>query len=100
MASAPCCALSRASDLVDRSSSFSTMVNWAVCWRNWVPSVGLIGFWYLSWATSSLRHVSFDWVAFWLACTWLVAAEDDASGLTAVVIGYTLTSTAASSLAP
>src|SRR5918998_4051767 len=42
------------------SPSFSTWVNWAVWARNWVESAGLLGSWYLSWATSSLRNVSWS----------------------------------------
>src|SRR3954469_10062896 len=37
----------------------STIVNWAVWAMNCVPSAGLMGFWYLSWATSSFRKASF-----------------------------------------
>src|SRR6185369_12179341 len=48
------CDLSRSA----MSPSRSTWVNWAVCARNWVESAGLLGSWYLSWATSSLRKVS------------------------------------------
>src|SRR4051812_18443236 len=43
---------------VDSASSFWTTLNCAVSDRNWVASAGLVGSWYLSWATSSLRKVS------------------------------------------
>src|SRR3954454_1515843 len=53
-----CWAASRSVVLVRMSCRFSTWVKVAVRCRNWVLSVGLMGFWYLSWATSSLRKVS------------------------------------------
>src|SRR5688572_22245163 len=40
------------------ATSFSTIVNWAVCDTNSVPSAGFIGSWYFIWATSSLRNAS------------------------------------------
>ena len=44
--------------LVGELLSFSTIWNWAVWPISAVPSVGLLGSWYFSWATSSLRNVS------------------------------------------
>ena len=43
---------------VDRASSFSTTVNCAVCDMNCVASVGFVGSWYFSCATSSCRKAS------------------------------------------
>src|SRR3954447_26127834 len=43
---------------IDSASSFWTTLNCAVSDRNCVASAGLVGSWYLSWATSSLRKVS------------------------------------------
>src|SRR3954453_18876731 len=40
------------------SPTFSTWVNCAVWARNCVESAGLLGSWYLSWATSNFRNVS------------------------------------------
>src|SRR3954467_10390189 len=42
--------------------SFSTVVNCAVCERNCGGSVGLLGSWYLSCATRSLRNMSWSTV--------------------------------------
>src|SRR3989442_1030591 len=50
------------------ASSFSTMVNWAVWAMNCELSTGSIGFWYLSWATSSLRNASFPSVVWASIC--------------------------------
>src|SRR3954468_20501948 len=45
---------------VERASSFCTTVNCAVSDMNCVGSDGLEGSWYLSWATRSLRNVSWS----------------------------------------
>src|SRR5438105_6185343 len=44
------------------------MVNWAVWAMNCELSTGSIGFWYLSWATSSLRNASFPSVVWASIC--------------------------------
>src|SRR5204862_3296476 len=75
VASVLCCAVRRSADCLAMSSSFSTIVNCAVCCRNWVPSVGLMGFWYLSWATRSFRKVSLVSVADFVGEAVLLGAE-------------------------
>src|SRR5438045_8636851 len=52
------------------ASSFSTMVNCAVWAMNCELSTGSIGFWYLSWATSSLRNMSLPLIC---GSVWVVA---------------------------
>jgi len=58
VAEARFCALTMAVCDVVSASSFSTIVNCAVCAMNWLESVGLLGSWYLSCATSRLRNAS------------------------------------------
>src|SRR5689334_12424626 len=67
------------------ASSFSTMVNWAVWAMNCELSTGSIGFWYLSWATSSLRNMSLlpTWGSVWAVAPSVGAVTVDRVGVVA-----------------
>src|SRR5438067_598408 len=68
------------------ASSFSTMVNWAVWAMNCELSTGSMGFWYLSWATSSLRNMSLPdtWGSVWPVAPASGAETGDGSAAEAI----------------